>query len=66
MFEIVGTSEIWFLHEEMSGTCHRCSGDGDLATTDRAAYYPDEYKHELRACPSCGGCGVNRSVQRQT
>lgn len=66
VFEVVGTSEVWHILEERKGTCHLCSGMGDLAITNRAAYYPEQYPDELSPCPSCGGTGVDRETQRQT
>lgn len=41
----------------VQGGCDRCSGDGKLATTNRAAYYPEKYPDELETCPDCGGLG---------
>lgn len=54
---IVGDSSAWYRWEEENGYCHRCSGDGNLAITERAAYYPDKYREELKDCPDCNGTG---------
>jgi len=64
--EIVGSSEIWYVWEDYQGICHKCSGDGSLATTDRAAYYPEQFPYELKKCPSCDGTKIDRNILRQT
>jgi surfactin synthase thioesterase subunit len=64
IFEIVGSSDIWTYWENVHGWCHRCSGDGELATTDRAAYYPKKYREDLVRCYECGGTGKQRHEMR--
>jgi len=55
-------------HERQSGpseisepdrmvSCPECSGDGTLATTDRACYHPEEHPDELETCGICNGAG---------
>lgn len=52
---VVGTSEVWEIYENKHGICHLCSGLGELATTNRASYYPEKYPDELKKCPDCDG-----------
>jgi len=42
---------------KLEGVCPICDGDGELATTDRAAYHPDKYPSEMVKCTNCKGLG---------
>jgi len=57
VFEIVGTSQVWHDWEDANGICSMCSGTGELATTDRAAYAPEEHPEEIVTCNDCNGTG---------
>jgi len=43
----------------LDGVCPICDGDGELATTERAAYYPYKYPDEIEPCDNCNGLGGN-------
>ena len=42
---------------KLAGVCATCDGDGKLAETMEAAYYPEKYPEDLIPCPDCGGVG---------
>jgi len=50
--EVVGCSPA-----PLPGVCIECDGDGELATTTRAAEDPKGYPDELVVCPDCKGVG---------
>lgn len=57
VIQVVGSSKLWWDMEERLGLCHLCSGDGELAETDRACYHPELYPEECSPCPDCNGTG---------
>ncbi len=64
IIEIVGSSQVWYDWEDLHGICHQCSGDGVLALTDRASYYPELYPKELSICHVCDGSAKQREEMR--
>jgi len=54
---VVGHSGVRHEMMKRAGICLECSGDGTLATTDRAVYEPEKYPDELERCEHCKGTG---------
>jgi len=42
---------------KLGGVCDHCSGEGEIALTNRAATWPKHYPAELERCTNCNGLG---------